>query len=123
MTSTITDDSITQNTDAERSELNAEPVEVPRRRQVGQHVEVFLESGESFVVHVANPDRIAYEKVAAKHKWAPAAEAQNLAMTFVCWSAAKRAGLTTMPYEQWERVLLDYELVAEEAADPTRPTA
>jgi hypothetical protein len=112
----------------ERSELNAaeepeELLEAPRRRQHGQLIEVFLEGADAFTVSVDNRDRIAYETVQNKHKWPKAADAQNLAMTFVCWSAAKRTGATAMPFEQWRTQLIDWELVEETAADPTRPTA
>lgn len=109
----------------DRSELNAaddlEAAEPPARRQPGQLVELFLEGNdEPVVVRVTNRERIHYEKVQNARKWPKAADAQNLAMTFVCWSAAKRAGLTEATFEQFEEVLLDYETVEDAPADPTR---
>lgn len=128
MTSSISTYPIGEDLLEERSELNAaeddeQLVEAPRRRQQGQRIEVYLEDADPFVVSVDNRDRIAYETVQNKHKWPKAADAQNLAMTFVCWSAAKRTGRTAMPFEQWRTQLVDWELVEDEPADPTRPTA
>lgn len=107
----------------ERSELNAEPEEAPARRQPGQLVEVALEDGQRFVVHLKNRDRIAYEKVCHARKWPPAQVAKSLAMAFICWSAAKNAGQTTLKYEEWEQQLVDWDEVEDAPADPTRPTA
>lgn len=106
----------------ERSGLNApEPVEPPARRQPGTRVELFLDGNpEPVEVVVTNRERIHYEKVAAKRGWPAPQVAQHSAMTFVCWSAAKRAGLTAATYEQFEDVLLDYEVLKDEPADPTR---
>ena len=114
-----------------RSELNASPAtgladladlddEAPARRQPGQLIEVFLDGQEPFTVRVVNPDRIAFERVRASRKWPAPAEAQSLAMTFVTWNAAKRAGSTTLTYEQWEQALMEWETVEDTPADPTR---
>jgi hypothetical protein len=114
----------------QRSELNAidpspaleevqEAEGPPARRQIGQRFEVHF-ADESFEVTVANPDRIAFERVQSSRKWPPAKEAQSLAMTFVTWNAAKRAGSTTLTYEQWEATLLDWDLIEDAPADPTR---
>lgn len=110
----------------DRSELNT-PDEAPARRQYGQLVEVVLENGtpdpDVFTLHVANPDRIRYEKTAAKHpEWPPLAIGRNFAMTFVTWAAAQRAGKTGLTFPQWEAALLDYDAIEDVPADPTRPT-
>jgi hypothetical protein len=99
--------------------LTAVADEAPARRQPGIRVACHLED-DTLEVTITNRERIHYEKTAAKHKFPPAREAQNLAMTFVCWSAAKRAGLTALTWEQWEDALLDYDTLDEEPADPTR---
>lgn len=121
MTSSIpTDD------DTDSPESTPTPAEAPPRRQLGQEVEVHVDLGgavDTFRVHITNPDRIAYEKVQNKRGWPKANDAQNIAMTFVCWSAAKRAQLTALTYEQWEQQLLDWDLVEDVPADPIRPTA
>jgi hypothetical protein len=98
-----------------------EPAAPPARRQPGQRVEIHLDGAPGpLTVTVDNRDRIAFEKVQNKRGWPKAADAQNLAMTFVCWSAAKRAGLTALTYEQFEAALIDYDAIADEPADPTR---
>lgn len=95
--------------------------EAPARRQVGQLVEVFLEGADPYTVRITNRERIAYEKAAARHReWPPMATGQNFAMTFVCWSAARRAGLTGLTFEAFADQLDDYEVVTETAADPTQ---
>lgn len=98
--------------------------EPPARRQVGARVEVILETPageEVYVVHVTNRERLHYEKTAAKHKeWPAPSQGQSFVMTFVTWSAAKRAERTTLTFEQWQEALLDWNDVSEERADPTR---
>lgn len=97
-------------------------VEAPARRQRGQLVDLFLEGiDEPLRVRVTNRERIAYEKTAARHRdWPPMRGGENFAMTFVCWSAARRAGLTASTFEQFADQLDDYEVVTETAADPTQ---
>jgi hypothetical protein len=108
-----------------RSDLNASPTvadleEAPARRQPGRLVTLFVEGQEPFEVRITNRERIAYEKVSARHpEWPPTETGQHFAMTFVCWAAAKRAGLTSTTFEQWQDLLEDYD-VLEEPADPTR---
>lgn len=98
----------------------AEP-EVPARRQPGTVVQLFVEGEEPYTVLITNRERLAYEKTAARHKEWPAMEVgRNFAMTFVCWSAARRAGHTALTFEQFCDVLLDYDEVKDAPADPTR---
>lgn len=98
--------------------------EAPARRQIGQRVTCHIgnspDTAESFDVLVTNRERIHFEKTQVRRKWPTAAEAQNLAMTFVCWSAAQRAGQYPGNYEQWETELLDYDVIEDEPSDPTR---
>jgi hypothetical protein len=109
-------------------EPDVEPdVEAPARRQPGNLVECWLEGAdEPFTVRVANRERIAYEKAAARHREWPHPTADNpeagmhFAMTFCCWSAAIRAGLTSLTFAQWEDQLVDWELVKAVPADPTQ---
>jgi hypothetical protein len=95
----------------------AEPA--PARRQPGALVEVFVAGQDPYRVRITNRERIAYEKQCARHKEWPAT-GQSFAMTFVTWSAAKRAELTTLTFEQWQDALEDWDEIAEEPADPTR---
>lgn len=104
--------------DAERSELNT--AEVPARRQPGQIAELFVEGEDPYTVRITNRERIAFEKVAARHKeWPTFDNGRHFVMTFVCWAAAKRAGRTALTFEQFQDVLLDWDL-EDQPADPTR---
>jgi hypothetical protein len=95
--------------------------EVPARRQPGHVFTVFVEGSEPFDVRIVNRDRIALEKAAARHKeWPDPKTSPNFAVTFLTWSAAKRAGDTTLTFDQWQDALEDYEQVTEEPGDPTR---
>jgi hypothetical protein len=74
-------------------------------------------------VTVDNRDRIRWEKTRGPRGWPTAAEAQSFAMTFLTWAAAKRAGRPEAgKFEEWEASLIDWHMVAEAPADPTRPT-
>lgn len=112
-----------------RSELNASdpdlpianPDEAPVRRQPGRLVELQVDGQDPYTVRITNRERIAYEKTAAKHPEWPSMDAgQHFTMTFVCWVAAKRAGRTDTTFEQWQDVLLDWDVVEDVPADPTR---
>lgn len=95
--------------------------EAPARRQPGRLVELFVEGEEPYTVHIANRETIAYEKTAAKHpEWPGLANGQHFAMTFMVWVAAKRDGRTSLRFEQWQDALIDWEIVQDRPADPTR---
>ena len=106
----------------ERSEMNTyEEPEPPARRQHGARFAVYLDGSPDLEVVVDNRDRIAYEMTAARHKeWPPFEIGRNFAMTFVLWAAAKREGHTATTFDQWQKALLDYNLLREAPADPTR---
>jgi hypothetical protein len=98
-----------------------EPDEAPARRQVGVLAEVFVEGEDRYELRITNRERLHYEKTAAKHKEWPSAETGRFFhMTFVLWSAAKRAEKTALTFEQWQDALEDWNVLDEEAADPTR---
>jgi hypothetical protein len=99
-----------------------EPAEqAPARRQPGHLLELFVEGEDPYTVRVTNRDRIAYEKTAARHKEWPSWETgRNFVMTFYAWSAARRAGRTTLTFDAWQDALEDYELIQDVPADPTR---
>jgi hypothetical protein len=111
-----------------RSELNTPPQpdrepepEAPARRQPGTMIEVHVEGEEPYEVHVTNRERLHYEKTAARHReWPSAADGQSFAMTFVTWSAARRAERTALSFEQWQEALIDWFTVEDRPADPTR---
>jgi hypothetical protein len=95
--------------------------DVPPRRQPGRLVELFVEGELPYTVRVANRETIAYEKTLARHKEWPSLEGgQHFAMTFMVWVAAKRDGRTALSFEAWQDALIDWEIVTEQPADPTR---
>ena len=98
--------------------LEDEP-ETPARRQPGQLIEVMVEGEEPYNVRVANRELIHYEKLAARHKEWPE-QGRNFVMTFCTWSAARRAGRTSVTFEKWQEVLEDWNPVKDVPADPTR---
>jgi hypothetical protein len=101
----------------------AEEVEAPARRQAGTVFLVQLDGREPFEVRVDNRDRIRWEKTRGPRGWPAATEAQSFAMTFLTWSAAKRAGHPAAgKFEEWEADLIDWDQVREAPADPTRAT-
>jgi hypothetical protein len=99
-----------------------EVIEAPKRRQPGALVEVWLVGDdEPFTVRITNQDHIARELTAARHKeWPSVDVGRNFAMTFLTWSAAKRAELTALNFDQWRTQLVDYNVIDEAPADPTR---
>lgn len=105
----------------ERSEMNIDEPEVPARRQHGARFAVYLDGAADLEVTVDNRDRIAYEMTAARHKeWPTPERGQHFAMTFCLWSAAKRTQQTALPFEAWRVQMVDYDLLSEVPADPTR---
>lgn len=95
--------------------------EAPARRQPGMLVELSIEGELPYRVRITNRERLAFEKTAARHReWPTAQAAPNFAMTFCCWSAARRAERTALTFEQWQEVMEDYDVIAEDPADPTR---
>lgn len=48
--------------------------------------------GRLFTVRVTNRERILWERTARKHEWGEATDSPHEALTFMAWSAARRAG-------------------------------
>lgn len=97
------------------------PAPAPARRQPGVEVLVYVEGQDPFTVRITNRERIAYEKAAARHKEWPALErGRNFAMTHHTWTAARRAGRTSLTFDQWADVLEDFDAVEDTPADPTQ---
>lgn len=101
---------------------NDDQLEAPPRRQPGRLVELFVEGEPApYRVRIANRETIAYEKTLARHKeWPGLEQGQHFAMTFMVWVAAKRDGRTSLTFDQWQDALIDWEIVTEQPADPTR---
>lgn len=103
-------------------QLDAQLDDAPARRQLGQLWRVHLDDlDEPLEVRTTNRDMIAWEKTAARHKeWPSSSEAPIFATTFVVWSSARRAGLTSLNFDQFVDAVLEVEKAADEPADPTR---
>ena len=56
-------------------------------------VHVVMVDGSEWDVQTSNPDLMAYERTAAKHKWPDFQTVPVTWMTFLAWSAGRRAGL------------------------------
>jgi len=98
--------------------------EAPARRQHGKKFAFYLDTPDGEAEHevlITNRERLHFERTAAKHPdWPSPANGQNFAMTFCIWSAAKRAGLTAATFDEFAEAMIDYDLLDEVPADPTR---
>lgn len=104
------------------ADLDTPPdTDAPARRLPGQRVDVYLEDGSTCTVRVGTRERIAFERTAARHRDWPAAEAAPLfVMSFCLWSAATRAQETALSFDAWTTAVIDWDVIAEDPADPTR---
>jgi len=78
---------------------------------------------EPLEIQTDNRDLLAWEQTAIRHKWGSFQERPFKWLTFLSWSAARRAGTveTSLTYEAWEADVLS---VADTASDEDagRPT-
>lgn len=83
-------------------------------------------TGDVQELRVTNRELVAWDKTAPRHKWGHATEVPFLARSFLAWAAARRDGLTTLTFDQWngeEYVIEDIEDEdGEEDGDDARPT-
>lgn len=86
----------------------------------GQEVLCRLEGGRELTVRVTNRERVRWDKTAPRHGWGKAEEVPHLAMTFVCWAAAKREDLFDGNFDQFADALEDYDVVKTERVPPTQ---
>jgi hypothetical protein len=73
-------------------------------------IEVLLEGrDEAVTVQTRNPDLVLWDRTRAKHHWPKLDEAPFLWLTFLAWSAMRRAGdiPADMSYEKFEASTLD----------------
>lgn len=80
---------------------------------------------EPLVVQTDNRDLVAYEKTRLRHKWPKFDESPFQWMTFISWSAARRAGTLdpSVTYEKWESEVLSVGDTSAEMDDELgRPT-
>lgn len=68
-------------------------------------VHVIMVDGSEWDAQTLNPDLMAYERTAVKHKWPTPAESPVSWLTFIAWSAGRREGLipSTMLWEQFSQ--------------------
>jgi hypothetical protein len=87
---------------------------------------VVLEDGTAFDVQSVNADQLSYEDTRLRRKWPMITEGGIQRWhTFLAWSAARRSGLYTEPYERFVEAAVDVESTddddAGEPVDPTQP--
>jgi len=78
-------------------------------RLVAPRVRVIRENGtEPLEIQADNRDLLAWESTRIRHKWPKFDEAPFKWMTFISWSAARRAGEidASLTYEAWESSVL-----------------
>lgn len=87
---------------------------------------VFTNGREPLEIQSDNRDLVGYEKTRIKHKWPKFDEAPFVWLTFLAWSAARRAGQESGTYEAWENAVLSVRDMSSTAEDeeigtPTLP--
>lgn len=55
-------------------------------------VHVIMDDGSEWDAQTRNPDLLAYERTATKHKWAAAGDSPVQWLTFIAWRAGLREG-------------------------------
>lgn len=111
-------------------QLAAVEGEVEERVLPGASTRVTMEDGTEFTVRITNRDYVAWDRTAPKKKWGKAEDVPFLAATFMAWTAARREGKTSLPFDQagvinWTDSVADIdsrrdEEDSEDAARPTR---
>lgn len=95
-------------------------------------VQVTMDDGRQWVVQVRNPDYLAWDRTAAKHRWGSMRDVPLTWLTFVAWAALRRVGHINgdMTWEAFSEthavevktVKADGEPAGDEdAVDPTPP--
>lgn len=81
---------------------------------------VTLADSTTHDIEPSNPDMVRFDMTATKHRWPNGQEAPFLWLTFLAWSAMKRAGLYTDTWEAFsESDCLNIDnLDEDEDADP-----
>lgn len=76
---------------------------------------VFSNGREPLEVQADNRDLVGWESTRAKHKWPKFDEAPFKWLTFLGWSAARRAGQESGTYEAWESSVISVRDMTEQA--------
>ena len=87
-------------------------------------VHVIMVDGSEWDAQTLNPDLMAYERTAVKHKWPTPADAPVSWLTFIAWSAGKREGHlpASMLWEQFSQTECAEVSNADEAGTKVDPT-
>lgn len=70
------------------------------RTLAGAVTKVTMVDGTSFTVRITNRDYVAWDRTAPRKKWGKAEDVPFLAATFMAYTAARREGRTTLPFDQ-----------------------
>ena len=66
-------------------------------------ITVTLDDGTTWTIATGNPDLVAWDMTAAKHKWPGVKDAPFLWLTFLAWHASRRKGALPDPGMTWEQ--------------------
>jgi hypothetical protein len=82
-----------------------------------------LDAPEVLEVQTLNPDLIAWDMAAARHKWPGVKDAPFKWLTFLAWHACRREGRipSDLRYEEWEASTLNVSSVEEGEGDSGKP--
>lgn len=82
-----------------------------------------LDAPEVIEVQTLNPDLIAWDMTAARHKWPAIKDAPFKWLTFLAWHACRREGRIPrdLTYEEWEASTLNVANVDETEGDSAAP--
>lgn len=100
----------------------AEETTAEERKVPGRRCQVTLEGLEPFVVRIDNRDYLRWDKTAPRQKWGLGQDVPFMFGTFLAWSAAQRAGLTTLKWEAFSAAAIDVTNLKEEDEDLAGPT-
>ena len=86
-----------------------------------------IDAPEVLEVQTLNPDLIAWDMTAARHKWPAVKDAPFKWLTFLAWHACRREGRIPqdLRYEEWEATTLNVASLdgaQEDSATPVDPT-
>lgn len=83
---------------------------------------VMAADGSTYQVQAYNPDLIAFEETAAKHRWKGPSEAPFRWLTFLAWSASRRTGVIdqTVSWDSFSASTLQVRNMESATANPTQ---
>lgn len=88
------------------------------------YVDVLMADGSTWGVQTYNPDLVRYERTASKHEWGGPGKEPVTWLTFLAWSAGRRAGhvSTDVTFEQFrDELCLQVSSPNSDTVGPTGP--